>query len=202
MGSAAITIRTAYWHGGRPRARARPSVTLAVKRLRLRDELRRGRYHVSSLTDESQSGTPWDAAPRHLTQVHLRNGWIGLLLFASLGIALESLHAFKSAAYLGVDQEMRRLMWTLAHAHGVGLSLLQVALAATLHLVPTPPSSRWAAAGRLLNAACILIPLGFFLGGLQTYEGDPGLGVWLVPLGAASLLAALTIVVWTLARRA
>jgi hypothetical protein len=32
--------------------------------------------------------------------------------------------------------------------------------------------------------AAILLPAGFFLGGVVTYGGDPGLGVWLVPIGA------------------
>ena len=32
--------------------------------------------------------------------------------------------------------------------------------------------------------ATVLIPGGFFLGGFATFGGDPGLGVWLVPIGA------------------
>jgi hypothetical protein len=32
------------------------------------------------------------------------------------------------------------------------------------------------------------MPLGFFLGGLKFYGGDPGLGIVLVPIGAALLL--------------
>jgi len=35
--------------------------------------------------------------------------------------------------------------------------------------------------------AAILLPVGFFLGGIVIYDGDPGLGVWLVPIGAALL---------------
>ena len=61
-----------------------------------------------------------------IVQAHLRSAWLGLLVFVTFGIALELLHAFKSEAYLGVHNETRRLMWTLAHAHGVGLSLVHL----------------------------------------------------------------------------
>jgi hypothetical protein len=35
------------------------------------------------------------------------------------------------------------------------------------------------------------MPLGFFLGGVLNTEGDPSLGIVLVPVGAALLLVAL-----------
>lgn len=125
-------------------------------------------------------------------QQHLRFGWSGLLVFAILGVALEVLHAWKVGAYLGVNHETRRLMWTLAHAHGIGLSLLQIAFAASLQLMATPPS---VLTSRLLNAATALVPLGFFLGGVNTFEADPGFGILLVPVGALALLVALGSVV-------
>lgn len=130
---------------------------------------------------------------------HLRFGWTGLLVFAALGVALEALHAWKVGAYLGVDNETRRLMWTLAHAHGVGLSLLQIAYAASLRLIAAAPT---ALTSRLLHAATVLIPLGFFLGGVNTYEADPGFGILLVPPGAFALLLALGSVVRALFTRA
>jgi hypothetical protein len=46
----------------------------------------------------------------------------------------------------------------------------------------------------LLVAASILLPVGFFLGGVQFYGGDPGLGVLVVPIGAVLLLAALFLI--------
>jgi hypothetical protein len=119
---------------------------------------------------------------------HLRFGWSGLLVFAVLGVVLEALHAWKATAYLGVDNETRRLMWTLAHAHGVGLSLLQIAYAASLKLMA---AVRLQLTSRLLNAASVLVPLGFFLGGVNTYEADPGFGILLVPVGALALIGAL-----------
>ena len=44
-----------------------------------------------------------------------------------------------------------------------------------------------AAASRFLLAANVLLPAGFFLGGLFLHAGDPGLGILLVPLGAVAL---------------
>src|SRR5688572_3702087 len=57
---------------------------------------------------------------------HLRYGWWALLLFASLGLLLESLHGLKVGAYLDVSNETRRLMWRLAHAHGALLGVLHI----------------------------------------------------------------------------
>ena len=142
------------------------------------------------------------ADDKQLIRAHLRNGWGGLLFFVLLGITLEALHAWKSAAYLGVGNETRRLMWTLAHAHGVGLALLQLGFASTLGLVfAAAISGRLRLASRLLNWANVLIPFGFLLGGAATYEADPGLGVLLVPVGALLLVVAIASVVLELSRK-
>jgi len=45
---------------------------------------------------------------------HLYFGWWTPLIFLTVGLALEALHAFKVGAYLKVSHETRRLMWTLA----------------------------------------------------------------------------------------
>ena len=52
-------------------------------------------------------------------------------------------------------------------------------------------ATRRAAVARDLVRGAILLPLGFFLGGVLNREGDPSLGIVLVPLGALFLLAAL-----------
>ncbi len=39
-----------------------------------------------------------------------------------------------------------------------------------------------------LIGAAIILPGGFLLGGFVTYDGDPGTGVWLVPIGALLML--------------
>jgi len=132
------------------------------------------------------------AIDRAYQRRHLRVGWAALLVFATLGTALEMLHAFKVPWYLGVASESRRLMWTLAHAHGVGLGLVNLALAAVCHLLPRPLP---AAASAALVAGTILVPGGFAVGGLFVHGGDPGLGALLIPPGALFVLAALALIV-------
>lgn len=129
------------------------------------------------------------SAASSLVHRHLRVGWWGLLFFLSLGVVLEVLHGFKVGAYLDVSNETRRLMWTLAHAHGTLFSLLHVAFAATLHLLGG--TGGWpTTAGRCLTAATLLVPGGFLLGGLHLHGGDPGIGIFLVPIGALALFVA------------
>ena len=131
-----------------------------------------------------------------LVSRHLRFGWWSLLVFVSLGIFLEGLHAFKVAWYLDVGMETRRLMWRLGHAHGTFLSLVHIAYAATLYIRPDPYWGRSFASASLMGAG-IAVPSGFFLGGVVIYGGDPGLGILLLPVGALLLL--LTIVLTALA---
>lgn len=124
---------------------------------------------------------------------HLRFGWWSLALFGALGFGLELLHGFKIGAYLDVSNETRRLMWTLAHAHGTLLSLVHLAFALTVRTMGIPPSKLGSTSGAL-RLASLLLPGGFFLGGVQFYAGDPGLGVLLVPVGAVLMLyAAVTV---------
>ena len=125
-----------------------------------------------------------------LVRKHLRIGWTGLLIFLSLGIVLETLHGFKVGYYLDVSNQTRRFMWTLAHAHGTLLALVNVAFAVTVNLLPG-----WALKDKTLASTCllgatILMPAGFFLGGVFIYGGDPGLGIFLLPVGAVMLLVA------------
>jgi len=132
----------------------------------------------------------------NLVRRHLRFGWWSILVFLTLGIALEAMHGFKVRWYLDVDNETRRLMWRLAHAHGVLVGLLNVAFACSLRDLAGAGSPNFAS--RCLLAAGVLLPLGFFLGGIVVWEGDPWLGVLLVPVGALLLLAG----VLAVARRA
>ena len=137
------------------------------------------------------------AADRRCQRRHLRVGWAALLLYATLGAVLEGLHAFKVPWYLGVATESRRLLFTLAHAHGVALGLVNLALAASCHLLPRrlPP-----AASTSLVAGTILVPGGFLLGGLFVHGGDPGLGAVLIPPGALFVLVALALTLRATAR--
>lgn len=119
---------------------------------------------------------------------HLVIGWWSLLVFLVLGIVLEALHAFKAGAYLGVSNETRRLMWTLAHAHGTLLGLLNLGLAFTLQGLPQWTSGRRSVVSSCLSAATLLMPAGFFLGGVNPSAGDPGVGIVLLPVGGLLLL--------------
>lgn len=122
-----------------------------------------------------------------LTRRHLKLGWCLLLFFLSMGIALEAMHGFKLGWYLDVSNETRRLMWRLAHAHGVLVALVHIAFALTIaHLGEV--KGGWPRIGSMgLNLAGFLLPGGFLLGGIIVHEADPWLGVLLVPLGALAL---------------
>ena len=127
--------------------------------------------------------TPTEA-PEPSARRNLRAGWWGLLVFLSLGVVLEALHGFKLGYYLDVGNETRRLLWRLAHAHGTLLSLVNVAYALTARAVP---ESATPLAGTALLVALVLIPAGFFAGGIVVHGGDPGLSILLVPAGAVAL---------------
>lgn len=128
-----------------------------------------------------------DEAIDRLVTRHLRIGWSALVVFGALGLLLEALHGFKVRWLVDVSNETRRLMWTLAHAHGTLLGVVHLAFAATLGA--RPMLARAAFASSCLSAALIAIPAGFLLGGAFAHAGDPGLGIVLVPIGAVAFLA-------------
>ena len=126
-----------------------------------------------------------------LADKHLRHGWLCLLVFIAAGLALEAMHGLKIAAYLDLDHAVRRHMWTLAHAHGALLGLVHLGLAATLRARPRLAAAEHARVSSVsLDVASVLLPLGFFLGGLQHFAVDPGLGILLLPVGGLLLLIA------------
>jgi hypothetical protein len=113
-----------------------------------------------------------------------------LLVFLSLGIVLESFHGFKVQWYLAATNETRQLLWRLAHAHGTLLALVNIVFGL---MVASP--MRWRAGYRTLASRCLigatlLLPGGFFAGGIAVYGGDPSPGILLVPFGALLLLVA------------
>ena len=118
----------------------------------------------------------------------LRTGWILLAVSLPLGVTLEALHGFKVGGYLA--SATRRELWRLAHAHGTLLGILCLVFAALAekHLADADARRKVA---RDLRIGSMLLPLGFFLGGILNSEGDPSLGIVLVPAGAAFLLVAL-----------
>lgn len=125
-----------------------------------------------------------------LSRQHLRFGWWWLFGFAGLGLTLETMHGLKLGWYVDVPNETRRLMWTLAHAHGALLGLINVAFGLTLRGTPSWPERAMRLASACLLGGSVLVPGGFFFGGLVIHSGDPGLGILLLPLGGLLLLVA------------
>ena len=114
----------------------------------------------------------------------IRQGWISLAAWIAFGILIEGFIGFRTPALL--DDSVRRDMFRLAHAHGTLLNLVLIAAAicARLELVRI---GRIASLG--LRSAVVLLPAGFLLGGIWHFKDDPGLGIFLVPVGALLLLA-------------
>lgn len=117
---------------------------------------------------------------------HDRLGFLCVTIFAALGLVLELLHGLRATAYLSEAHATRRLLFTLAHAHGVLLGLVNVAVAAVVraHGIDDPLGSQ------LLKAATALIPAGFLLGGAVLMQEDPNPLVLLSVAGGVCLVVA------------
>lgn len=127
---------------------------------------------------------------RQLLRRHLAWGWWSLAIFTLLGLVLEAGHGLKLGWYLDADNATRRLSFTLGHAHGTLLGVIHLAFALSL------PHLRLSAAGAsrasfALGAVTVLMPLGFVLGGVAFYAGDPGFAIVLVPPAGALLVVVL-----------
>ena len=118
----------------------------------------------------------------------LNTGWLLLAVYLPLGLTLEALHALKVQVYFG--SELRRELWTLAHAHGTLLGILCLVFA-SLGDRAVADTSRRARVSSLLRSGAILMHLGFLFGGILNYEGDPSLAILLVPFGGVLLATAL-----------
>jgi hypothetical protein len=134
---------------------------------------------------------PSDASERQaLARHHLRLGFGALTLFVAIGLVLETILGLRVPWYVDDAHATRRTMLTLAHAHGALLSLVHVAFALTAsssacRTIPSRTTSR------ALFAALVLVPAGFFGGGWVIHDGDPGVAIFLVPIGGVALLAGL-----------
>ena len=150
--------------------------------------------------------TETDSQQGELVMRHLKIGWMGLLIFLTLGILLETLHGLKLDVYLDVRNSTRRLMWTLAHAHGTLFALIHLAFAFSLTVLGDKngkllPAASFRTISRCLTGAITFLPLGFLLGGIWVFDGDPGPGIFLVPIGAILLLIGVVRMVIMLAKR-
>ena len=121
-----------------------------------------------------------------LVRRHFALGWIFVPAFMLLGLTLETLHGFKVQWYLSVANETRRFLWTLAHAHGVLLGVVNIVFALSLKAVGTVSRASTIASGLLLSGS-FLLPFGFLLGGVVVYGGAPSLFIALAPLGGLLL---------------
>lgn len=124
-----------------------------------------------------------------LASRHVRFGWSLIFVYVLLGLVLESLHGFKVALYLDVANEARRLVWTLAHTHGTLIGVLNLLFAYGVDRLSLS-ESMFKVASLAFVGAGVLMPLGFFLGGIVVYGGDPGLPILLAPVGGAILVVA------------
>ena len=126
----------------------------------------------------------------------IRQGWISLAAWIVFGILIEGFIGFRTPAVL--DDSVRRDMFRLAHVHGTLLNLVLIAAAicARLELIRI---GRIASLG--LRLSVVLLPVGFLLGGIWHFKDDPGLGIFLVPIGALLLLATALQLSFSAARR-
>lgn len=133
------------------------------------------------------------SAEHRLENRHRLFGWSALLIWLLFGAGLELAHGFKWAPYL-LD-EVRRDFWSLAHFHGAVFAVVNLLYVRWAEADGLTAGQRRLASWGLLVCS-VLMPLGFFLGGLVHYDGDPGVGIILSPLGAACLIAAVALQTW------
>lgn len=123
----------------------------------------------------------------HRRRACRRFGWTALLGWALFGLALEAMHGWKVGPYL--DDAVARELLVLAHAHGVGLSIVVLAFGEAG--VPLFGEEGDGGASLLLRAGALLVPAAFALSAIDHPEGDPNLLVWLVPIGAVAIVLGL-----------
>lgn len=119
-------------------------------------------------------------------------GWWSLAVWLSFGLFLEGLIGFRTPVYL--QDEMRRELFRLAHAHGTVLSVvLLVAVAFVERSLASPPT----VALRLLQLGTLIMPLGFLIGGIWHTETDPNFAVFLSPAGGLMIIFAVISIAFT-----
>lgn len=151
---------------------------------------------------DTESAQPDAEAPRRdrdrdgdddIIRRHLAFGWWSLTVFTALGLLLEAGHGLKLGWYLDVTNATRRLSFTLGHAHGTLLGVLNLAFAFSLRHARMSAVAA-ARASFALRAVTVLLPLGFLIGGVAFYAGDPGFGIVLVPPSGALLVVAMAMI--------
>lgn len=143
---------------------------------------------AKEITSEPSENSKTDANSKetislNLDKRHRRYGWTALFLFLSFGSLLEGLLGFKSVGLL--MDPLRRELWSLAHFHGAMLAIINLVYSQWAENISVNQQN---IASWLLIFGSILLPLGFFLGGIAHLEADPSLGIFLVPIGTLMLL--------------
>ncbi|HJQ22713.1 MAG TPA: hypothetical protein VKA60_02280 [Blastocatellia bacterium] len=146
---------------------------------------------MSKAKPNAPPDTTKPAAPLSPADLLLRQGWVSIAIWMSIGLLLEGLLGYKIPAYLSDPQ--RRELFRLGHTHGTLLGILLVVAALVVERGAVVPR----AAHLALRIGAVLMPVGFFVAGIWHAEGDPGLAIWLVPAGA--LLVIYAAVAFTLA---
>ena len=95
--------------------------------------------------------------------------WICFWIF--FGLLLDSFMGMKQLFYLA--NPIRREMWRLAHTHG---TLMTLVFLAYVHFRGISKKQH----ENMMFIGALLMPVGFFLGGIVTTEIDPFVGVFLV----------------------
>ncbi len=109
--------------------------------------------------------------------------WFSIALWMSFGFLLESLIGYRVPAYL--RDELRREIFRLAHTHGALLNLVLLGAALCIDRELVRPSKMGLLSLRL---GAVVMPVGFLLGGIWHTEGEPGIGIWLAPLGGVLVI--------------
>lgn len=132
-----------------------------------------------------------DLAPQQLEERKraLRFGWTSLSMWAALGLVLEAGQGYKLAGY--VDDDLAQRLLRLGHAHGVLLACVSLIYASSGVPLLAHRADGGRGLGRFLRVAGVLMPIGFALSAFGHSESDPGVAIWLVPVGALCLLVAL-----------
>ncbi|MEM7158936.1 MAG: hypothetical protein AAF799_39225 [Myxococcota bacterium] len=124
--------------------------------------------------------------------LHIRASLLVVAVFLTMGLGLEAMLGMRVESLL--NDELRREMLRLGHAHGALLGLLNLGLSWAMDALSTPDA--WARRIRiaaLVGALCV--GLGFTAGGIWHGPTDPGPLVLLVPTGALLLISAVLAVV-------
>ena len=109
--------------------------------------------------------------------------WCGIAVWMAFGLLLEGFIGFRTPVYL-LDPT-RRELFRLAHAHGTLLSLLLLGAAFSLKQNSLAENKYGVLA---LKIGTVLMPAGFFLGGIYTFGSDPNFLIIFAPIGGLGVI--------------